>query len=67
MFNRFDLETTIESNLVKTDFLDVELDLCNDTYAPYTENQISKRHMSISNKTILNMLLTKYQNPSTKG
>ena len=35
MFNRFDLKIIIDSNLVKISFLDVELELCNDTYAPY--------------------------------
>ena len=34
-FNRFGLEITIESNLVKTDFMDVELDLCNNTFVPF--------------------------------
>ena len=31
VFNRFDFRITIDSNLVKTDFFDVELDLRNDT------------------------------------
>ena len=35
MFNRLGLKITKDPNLVRTDFLDVELDLRNDTYAPY--------------------------------
>ena len=35
VFNRFDLKITIDSNLVRNDFVDVELTLRNDTYAPY--------------------------------
>ena len=66
MFDQFDLEIAIVSNLVKIDFLDVELDLYNDTFAPYRK-PTSKRHMSMSNQTTLDMLSTKYQNPSTKG
>ena len=47
MFNRFDLEITIEKNyLVKTDFLDEELDLRNDTYAPLRKPSF-KRHVNV--------------------
>ena len=37
------------------------------TIMHHTENQISKRHMSMSNQTTLDMLSTKYLNLSTKG
>ena len=33
----------------------------------HTESQISKRHITMSNQTTLDMLSTKYQNPSVKG
>ena len=53
VFNRFGLEITLESNLVKTDFLVVD-----QTFATiilhYSENRIYKRHMS--NQIIPDML-----------
>ena len=35
LFNGFYFKITIDSNLVRTDFLDLELDHCKETYAPY--------------------------------
>ena len=35
VFNIFDLKITIDFNFVRTEFLNSELDLYNDTYAPY--------------------------------
>ena len=35
VFGKFDLKITIESNLTKTGFLDVALDLFNYSYAPF--------------------------------
>ena len=46
MFNKFDHKITIKSILIKTVFLDVEIDLKNKTYDPFT-NQTSKLRTSI--------------------
>jgi len=46
VFNRFDLQITVESNLARTDFLDVELDLCNDTYAPFRKSNFQARYVN---------------------
>ena len=35
VFNIFDLKITIDFNFLRTEFLNLELDLYNDTYAPY--------------------------------
>ena len=47
VFNRFGLEITIESNLVKTDFLDVELDLRNDTFAPFRKPNFQATYVNV--------------------
>ena len=46
MFSKFDLKITIESNLTKTDFLDVELDLINDSYAPFRKPNFQATYVS---------------------
>ena len=47
VFNRFGLEITIESNLVKTDFLDVKLDLRNDTFAPFRKPNFQTTYVNV--------------------
>ena len=46
VFSKFDLKITIESNLTKTDFLDVELDLINDSYAPFRKPNFQATYVS---------------------
>ena len=38
---------SIDSNLVRTDFLNVELDLCNDTYAPQRKPNFRTTYVNI--------------------
>ena len=47
MFNRFDLEITIDSNLVKINFLDVQLGLRNDTYASYRKPDFQGTYVNV--------------------
>ena len=47
VLNRLGLEITIESNLVKTDFLDVELDLRNDTFAPFRKPNFQATYVNV--------------------
>ena len=46
MISKFYLKITIESNLTKTDFLDVELDLINDSYAPFRKPNFQATYVS---------------------
>ena len=61
MFSKFDLKITIEFSLPKIDFLDVELDLVNDSYAPFRKLN-SKPRTSAQNQTTLDMLPIRSQN-----
>ena len=47
VFNRFDLKITINFNLVKSNFLDVELDLRNDIYAPYRKPNFQATYVNV--------------------
>ena len=47
VYSRFDLQISIDSNLVRTDFLDVELDLRNDTYAPYRKPNFQVAYVNV--------------------
>ena len=46
VFDKFDLKITIGFNLVKTDFLDVELDLNNDNYASFRKLNLQDTYTS---------------------
>ena len=47
LFNRFDLDITIDSNLVKIDFLDVELDLRNYPYVIYRKPNFQATYVNV--------------------
>ena len=46
MFSKFDLKISIESNLTKTDFLDVELHLINDSYVLFRKPNFQTTYIS---------------------
>ena len=50
MFSKFHLKITIEFNLTKTDFLDVELDLINDSYAPFRKPHFQATYVRVKSK-----------------
>ena len=47
VFNKFDQKITIEFNLTKTDFLDAELDLINNSYAPLRKPNFQTMYVSV--------------------
>ena len=46
MLSKFYLKIAAESNLTKSDFLDVELDLINDFYAPFRKPNFQATYVS---------------------
>ena len=56
VFSRFHLQITIDSNLVRTDFLDVELDLRNDTYAPYRKSNFQATYVNVKSMVATDLL-----------
>ena len=76
MLKRFSLEVTIESNLVNIDFLDVEPDHCNDTFAPFRKPNFQATYVDVKSnhpryavnqvpKSINKMLTTIFNNESS--
>ena len=55
MFSKFELKITIKSNLTKTDFLDVQLDLINKSYAPFRKPIFQATYVSAKLLNIKNM------------
>ena len=56
VFSKFFLKITIKSNLTMIDFLNVELDLINDSYAPFRKPNFQATRTSPQHQTTLDML-----------
>ena len=52
MFSKFNLKITIESNLTKTEILAIELDMINESYAPFRKPNFQALYVSVKSNQI---------------